>query len=266
VHGVGFYLAEASNNMDIEKLFEEELESLDVEFNKLEPKIYEVSTDTGVKTIALHNIEKNLIRDGDKSIVARFVKSILTPITYLPEWSEMKKGLYVSLEPFDYRELEGVIHKKFGDTIALILAYFNPDVNQIRWVTEADLDDKGVGVEKAWIIAESNLETIMQKTEVSFSEIEGDKLGMLEAEEPYKASLLLTKALKDKISNVLGWPVFAVAPARDFVYLFSKQGSLVNKVGHVVVREFNNSGYPISTDVWELADGEQKTIGAYATK
>jgi hypothetical protein len=106
----------------------------------------------------------------------------------------------------------------------------------------------------------------MKNTEVSFTEIKGDKLGMLKVEEPYKAALILTKTLKDKVSNELGWPIFAVAPTRDFVYLFSKHSSLVNKVGQVVIREFNNSGYPISTDVWELNDNEQKVIGTYATK
>ena len=260
------FLTEASNNMDVEKLFEKELINFDIEFKKIEPKLYEVSTESGKKIIALHNIEKNLIRDDDEGVVTRFVKNILTPIAELPEWNEMRNGLYISLEPSDYQGLEDVIHNKVGDTVALILAYFNPDVNQIRWIKEENLNERGIELENAWEIAQSNLETIMQKTEISFTEIEGEKLAMLEVDEPHKASLILTNALKAKVSKELGWPVFAVAPARDFVYLFSKQGSLINKVGHVVIREFNNSGYPISTDVWELSDGEQKIVGAYATK
>ena len=64
----------------------------------------------------------------------------------------------------------------------------------------------------------------------------------------------------------LGTSLYAVAPVRDFVYIFSKKSQLVNKVGKIVVEEYLNSPYPISTEVWDLSDNEIKAVGAYPVK
>jgi hypothetical protein len=44
---------------------------------------------------------------------------------------------------------------------------------------------------------------------------------MMATELPSKASLVLAFALREKIEDVIRWPVLAVAPDRDFVYLCS---------------------------------------------
>ena len=162
--------------------------------------------------------------------------------------------------------LDDILHKKISDESAILLSYYNKDSNQIRWLHESDLKERNISSDIAWEQAVSNLDKIMENTEITYTEIEGEKLGMIQADEPYKASLILSNTIKGKVVGDIGWPIYAVAPARDFVYLFSKGGDLINKVGNVVVREYKNSGYPISTEVWELSDKKQEPIGAFPSE
>jgi hypothetical protein len=70
--------------------------------------------------------------------------------------------------------------------------------------------------------------------------------------------------LKDVVEPVLGWPLFAVMPCRDFVYLLNqKDQALLGRMGQVVMREYQGSGYPISTEVFEITDQCIRAIGDY---
>jgi hypothetical protein len=62
----------------------------------------------------------------------------------------------------------------------------------------------------------------------------------------------------------IGWPVYVVIPSRDFVYLFSVQdGELIPRIGSVVVEEYKESGYPLTTDVLEISDTGIEPIGTF---
>jgi hypothetical protein len=53
-------------------------------------------------------------------------------------------------------------------------------------------------------------------------------------------------------------------PCRDFVYLLSqKDQPLLGRMGQVVMREYQKSGYPISTEVFEITDQGIRAIGDY---
>lgn len=253
----------ANKVTNVEHIFETLLTEKGVSFEKVGDGLYKVDNNSLAKTVSLHNIEKNYQRDGDSEVVQRFVENILQPIAELPDAEKLRKGLFVTIEPSDYKGLDKTLHKNLSDTTVLILAYYNDNINQIRWLSASDLERKNISIKKAWEEAYSNLERIMSDTVVTFTDINGQKLGMIEAHEPYKASLILTNGLKAKVVKDIGWPIYAVAPARDFVYVFSKEGGLVNRVGKVVVDEYSKSGYPISTEVWELSDNSQKAIGEF---
>lgn len=252
--------------MEIEGLFENELTKRNVSFTKMEEGVYEVETSESKITISIHNMRLNYLRDKDSEIINRFVDNILQIIPDLPSWDILKSFIYPSLEPSDYEGLNELVHKKLTDKTVIILTYYNSENNQIRFLDETDLKELSIDVNQVWEQAFLNLDKIMDETKVDFTDIDGQMLGMLEAHEPYKASLILSTKLKDKVSKQIGWPIYAVSPARDFVYLFSKEGGLMNKVGNVVVREYQNSGYPISTEVWELSDSKQIAIGAYPSE
>lgn len=109
--------------------------------------------------------------------------------------------------------------------------------------------------------AESSLDKIMQSTEVIH--IANDiQLGVIEAYEPHKASLIRAPSLRQKVE--VGWPIYAVAPSRGFVFLISKSGNdQLGRVEASVIKEFASAEYPISTEVWEMGDAGCKAIGVF---
>lgn len=255
-----------NESMSVEQLFETDLKEQKVSYEKEGDFLYSIETVDGKREISIYNLHQNYLRDNDPEVIKRFVKNILPPIIGDLSWSQLKEGIYPSLEPSDYKFVDEVIHKRLADTTIVVMAYYNHVLNKIRFISDKDLKNIGIDVQVAWDQAYRNIDSIMDETDVTFTDIDGQLLGMIETHEPHKASLILSNKLKVKIEKEIGWPVYAVDPARDFVYLFSKEGGLVNKVGAVVVREFKNSGYPISTDVWELSDSKQTAIGAYPTE
>jgi hypothetical protein len=87
---------------------------------------------------------------------------------------------------------------------------------------------------------------------------------MLATELPSKASLLLASALREMIEDAIGWPVLAVAPDRDFVYLWNaSRRDLIPRMGGVVCREHAQAPYPLSTEIFQISDS-LRAIGTYA--
>jgi hypothetical protein len=87
---------------------------------------------------------------------------------------------------------------------------------------------------------------------------------MLATELPSKASLLLAPALREVAEEVIGWPVLAVAPDRDFVFLWNAgRRDLIAGMGGMVHREFGRAPYPLSMEVFQISDS-LRAIGAYA--
>lgn len=69
-------------------------------------------------------------------------------------------------------------------------------------------------------------------------------LGFIETSLPFKTALLLAPNFKQIISPALGWPLYAIAPDRDFLYLWAASRSdFIQRVGGVVVREFTTAPY-----------------------
>ena len=246
--------------MNIKEIFEAKLQEAGVKFSKIEDELYQVEIDGDSREICITNLIKNVTRDQDPTTIERFVENITQSFPDLPSWNEAKSGLYLSLEPTN--EPENCVYEDLSKACQVMLCLFFEKQNQIRFITHSDLEEWNINKDEAWSIAAANLEKIMENTSINFEDINGDLLGMVEAHEPYKASLILTQSLREKIDDKLS-AALAVAPARDFVYVVSKSSSLINKLGAVVKDEFNNSGYPISPEVWDLSETPIKAIGAF---
>ena len=114
--------------------------------------------------------------------------------------------------------------------------------------------------ERAW----ANLDQAVRRAQVTTGEIAGAAVVMLATELPSKASLLLAPALREVVEDVIGWPVLAVAPDRDFVILWNAgRRDLITGMGSVVCREYARASYPLSTEIFQISDS-LRAIGTYA--
>lgn len=259
----------AANASDFDRIFLSALTEKRLKFRALDEDRYEVDMPQGARSVYVGNVKRNFERDKDAAAIGRFVDRILAiqPQESLPNWAEAKRHLFPLLESSEVEVGKETITRSKSDRTKIMLAFHVEGSGEIRFVQSFDLERWGVSSAVAWQTAFDQLNERAMKTEVTLLDAGGVSLALISAEEPYKASLLLASNLRKRVPPSLGWPLVAVAPARDFVYLLSK-AELQNApgLGTVVVREFKQSGYPISTEVWELSDSGIEAIGEYPVK
>jgi hypothetical protein len=74
----------------------------------------------------------------------------------------------------------------------------------------------------------------------------------------------LSPAFRDLVSPTHGWPVYVVVPCRDFAYVIRNDNrDFLGRLGSVVIKEYRNSGHPITKDVLEVSNDGITAIGTY---
>jgi len=140
----------------------------------------------------------------------------------------------------------------------------DPGTALIRWITPRVLSELGLSAGEASERAWSNLDAALQRAaQVTTGPVDGITLLGFAADLPSSASLLLAPSLREAVSDVTGWPVLAVAPDRDFVYVWNAgHRELLARLGGVVVRAHARAPYPLSTEVFQISD-TIRAIGSY---
>ena len=246
------------------KLVEESLTRRGVPFEHREDGRYEIQLRSGNVLVSLDNLARQYSRDKDPSAIDRFLDSIVASSEALPSWSEAKGRVFPMLESAQLETGPETLTRSISDKTILVLAFFSEQSGALRFLRSDDLEAWGVSQRDAWSAGDASLEDIARRTNVTFLDANNLWLGVIEAQEPHKASLIRTKSIKVKVEEKLGWPVLAVAPSRGFVYLMSKSDAhQLGRVGAVVQQEYRSAEYPISTEVWELSDAGIRAIGEF---
>ena len=251
--------------MKVRALFEEELARRGVRFS-VDPESdgYVIEEGGSRSLVHLDNLERSVASDGDAGRVPRFVDAILSS-SGASDDPISAGGLYWCLEPNDY-EVPAEIRFPISDRVDRVLVHLSPDDKRITWVSGKMLGTLGMDEAVAGKRAFENLSRALEEATVESSEIDGVHLGFLSTSLPFKAALLLAPNLREVVGGKLGWPLLAVVPDRDFVYLWGDRHSdFVGRVGRVVVREYNRAPYPISTEVYRVSDEGIRAIGAFPT-
>jgi hypothetical protein len=218
--------------------------------------------------ISLYNVRKNYARDNDKRHIQELVETI---VDYngvgegLPsDWETARPDIFASLCPRDDFDFHDVLHHPLTEEVEKIYLYTGDDRH--TWVAPRNLEDWNITEENLTQQANANADRLLSETEIEIQEIDGHKLGCFNTSRPdLKASLLLAPSLRDRILADFGFPFFAVVPVRDFCYLFSEADSeyLLARLGPTVVDEYQDSGYPVTTEVWRFSDEGIQAIGRY---
>ena len=171
--------------------------------------------------------------------------------------------IYWCLEPGDYVE-KADFRKSVSDKVDRVLVLLSKDRSKITWITPKMLETAGLTLEAATALGFENLSREMQIAKIEFKEIEGVRLCFVNTELPFKASLILAPSLRKCVEETLGWPLQAVAPDRNFLYLWAaRHETFVGRVGGVVVEEYAKAPYPLSTEVYSIDDTGVRRIGAF---
>ena len=250
-----------------DEIFRSELQQRGIKYTEAADGRYVVQINELDVSASLDNVRRNYDRDGDRGAIVRFVDQLsATFADELPSWDDVRPYVRYSLEPADYEGgLDDCLFDSVTSDLHKVFVYTSQDGSQITWISDSQVKDWGVARAEIVRRAETNMRDIIAQTECQCDEIDGVKLGMLSSEEtPFKASLILSPAFRGLVSPVIGWPVCVVAPCRDFVYVISaKDRQFLGRLGAVVIREYNCSGYPITKDVLEVSDAGIKAIGTF---
>lgn len=227
-----------------------------------------IHIDTGTNTlqISLDNVRKSYQQDGDLEHLDKLIESIHFYLMEIPvpSWEECRRNVYLSLFPSNH---------DFGDCINISITpvfskhFLYYDGNQFMWITRKQLEEWEVSQETFISQVQENMRLLLDESNLEVSVLKsGEQLGFIETAIPeLKAALLFADNLKDKVSSTFGWPVYCVLPVRDFCYIFSSKDkeSLTEKLGTVVLKEFEESGYAITKEIIEISDEGIKAIGTY---
>lgn len=213
--------------------------------------------------VSLDNLARQLTGSGDHGeYVSRFADQVLAAAASA---SLTPAGLYWCLEPSDYED--GAPYREvISPRLDRVLVHADASGLLIRWITVRALSEMGLSAGEASERAWSNLDAALSWAErVTFQAPGGVTMVSFAASRPLpsKASLLLAPSLREAVSDVTGWPVFAVAPDSDFIYIWdASQRELIGRLGGVVTREHARAPYPLSTEVLHIGDSI-RAVGSY---
>jgi hypothetical protein len=248
--------------MNVRSLFENELRQRGFSFS--------IDADSGRHAVeiagrrilvSIENLQRDVLGDRDAGRISRFVDAIVAS----SDDALSADRLYWCLEPNDYEE-KADFRVSLSNRVDRVLVHLSSDDRLITWLTPAMLGPLGLSESDAGAKALTNLGRALSEATVESENIDGVQLGFLSTSLPFKSSLVLAPNLREVVGEVIGWPLMAVAPDRDFLYVWAaRHADFVSRVGGVVVREYSQASYPISTEVYEITDEKIRAIGEFPT-
>ncbi len=259
-----------SSNSTADELFQLELVNRNLSFTVTDVGLYKIQIGHFTATVTLENVRRNYERDNDAEAISRFAKQLdVSMFDGIPDWESVKSHVRFSIEPSDYETgFDDTLHEIVTDELVKVFVFTPPDGSRITWITESMLAEWKVMRETVVSQANANMNQLVADTTLEIEEIDGVKLGMLSTNDtPFKASLILAEGFRELVSPTHGWPVYVVAPTRDFVYVIPcKNRDFLGRLGAVVLDEYNESGHSVTADVLEVGDGGVNAIGSFAPK
>lgn len=213
--------------------------------------------------ISLENTRRNYERDSDESHITDLVKTILSYSSKIPDWEKSKDNIYIQLFPNDF-DFQNFIHEKVTDEFSKV--YVVSENEKLSWISKDDLEEWKITELDLIKQANLNADKLLERTEINFETIENRKLGLVEVQNTsLKGSLLFASKMKEKLKVDFGFPFYAVIPVRDFCYIFSEKDFdfFSTRIGKIVVEEYQNSGYPITTEILKFSESGITSVGKY---
>ncbi len=210
---------------------------------------------------------ENSIRDYESNesfyTVDTVIKSLTEPEPEIPNWTEAQNYIYSSLVPIDSFDKTDILNQEFDNDLSKIFVYYKSDL--IHWITNYQLESWGIDKSLISEQANSNINRVLNKTELEIQNLEEHKLCFFNTDFFMKSELLLATDLRVKMEKEIGWPIYCVFPVRDFIYMFGKSDFeyFSNRIGSIVIEEYENTQYPITTGIYEIGDEGFELKGKY---
>ncbi|MCD0469843.1 hypothetical protein [Flavobacterium sp. JAS] len=213
--------------------------------------------------VSLDNVRRNYERDNDDSYITDLVNTIVSHSSKKEDWESIKDKIYVQFFPNDF-EFENLVYEKVTNEFSKV--FMVNTNNNFSFISDDDLIDWNLDLEELKNQVDLNLGAFLDKVQIEVEDVDNHKLGMIDIEEVWlKSACLFSSKIKDLVNNNIGFPFYAVIPVRDFCYIFGEQDFeyFSERLGSVVVEEYEKSGYPITTEILKFSENGVVAMGKY---
>jgi len=251
--------------IDANAIFEDELSRRGCSFVRVDEQRYCFEVEGSSVTVNLENVRRDAEREGDPDAIRRFVDTVFAAIsTPSLSWAEASSALFWSAEGA-IDGIENAVRVVVSAEVNRVLTLTDVGRTKVTWVTPEMCAEWGVTIEQAGDAASRNQDTLLDGIQLDVTQAAGERLGMIPLHPPYKASVIFAPSFRSFVEPALGWPVLAVVPCRDFVYVLADGSPLVDRLGSIVVEQFQTGGYPITTELLRISDDGVEAIGRFPT-
>ncbi|MNQ65227.1 hypothetical protein D3C85_796760 [compost metagenome] len=213
--------------------------------------------------VSLDNVRRNYERDNDDSYITDLVNTIVSNSSKKEDWENIKDKIYIQFFPNDF-EFENLVYEKVTNEFSKV---FMVNINNnFSFISDDDLRDWKLDLEALKNQVNLNLDTFVDRIQIEVEDVDNHKLGMINIEEVWlKSACLFSSKIKNLVKSNIGFPFYAVIPVRDFCYIFGEQDFeyFSERLGSVVVEEYEKSGYPITTEILKFSETGVKAMGKY---
>ena len=221
--------------------------------------------------INLSNITREIARDGNIYRAVRFADNVAFPACFPRDWSKVKHQVFWDIQS---NTLVGQSDLAFhlSDQTHQMPVILDVATMQIIHLDSHMLIGMAVSEETVAEAADENLSAALYNALFTIREHEGVRFAVVGCYLPFKAALLLAPNLREIAEPILGWPLFAVIPRRNFMYLYDARcfengvTDIFEKIpglGNVVLEEFDLGAYPLSTEIFEITDEGVRAVAEY---
>jgi hypothetical protein len=244
--------------------FKSELEKRNLKIDSIDEEDFiHININGNDLKISLENTRRKYESDSDESHILDLVHIITSYSSKIPKWEISKNEVFIQLFPndFDYKDF---INEKVTDDFSKV--YVVIENEKQSWISKEDLKEWKITELDLKNQANLNADKLLEKTKINFEEIENKKLGVIEVQRTsLKGSLLFAPNMREKINKDFGFPFYAVIPVRDFCYIFAEKDFdfFSNRIGKIIVEEYQNSAYPITTEILKFSESGITSVGKY---
>ncbi|MCK6528319.1 hypothetical protein L6R50_12435 [Myxococcota bacterium] len=200
---------------------------------------------------------------GGLGAVPGVVRAVLEGPAGLPGWLVARSGVRLSLESL-HHEFRDTLHAPLTRGTTRVLVYADPEERFVTWISGRTLEGWGLEPEDVHWAARSNMASLLDGTHVEVHRMRGRRCAVFQIDSVFKASLLLAPNLRERVAPLLGWPVVAIAPCRDFLMAFEDgDPAWLPGLADVVMHEHAGSGHPVTTEVLRCSDEGISALGAF---
>src|SRR5262249_4297574 len=155
----------------------------------------------------------------DPEAIRRFVARVLAAGSVPAlSWDEACELLLLSAEPSDH-QFGDAIRSPVSGEFCRVLTLTDREHGLVSWVDSGVCAGWAGSPARAVEAARRNQARLIAGLRMRVETVDGHKLGMVPLDSPYKASVIFAPSFRDLVAADFGWPVWAVIPCRDFIYV-----------------------------------------------